>query len=146
MYVETLDLFLEGATDSEHNTFQNFWTEFNNLRGRYVDLGRVVSLAEVLDRYVEVLENSPFFEELQRFCTLEFGSQSLFEKFSHILVDNPAQETFAEWFYPRLYAICKVCDTKIYESRRLKSARLCKNCVKKHSSCGWDESWSDDDD
>lgn len=150
MYVETLDLFLEGATDSEHNTFQNFWTGFNNLRGRYVDLGRVVSLAEVLDRYVEVLENSPFFEELQRFCTLEFGSQSLFEEqflqFSHILVDNPAHETFAEWFYPRLYAICKVCDTKIYESRRLKSASLCKICVKKHSSCGWDESWSDDDD
>jgi len=150
MYVETLDLFLNGATGSEHSRFQEFWIGFNNMRGRYDDLGRVVSLTEVLDCFVKILDDPQFFSELQRVCTQDFDSQSLFEEhflqFSRVLRHSPTYETFARWFYPRLYVVCKICKTKIRHSRHLKSIKLCEKCVKNHSSCGWDGSWSDDDD
>jgi hypothetical protein len=144
MYVETLDLFLNGATGSEHSRFQEFWIGFNNMRGRYDALGRVVSLAEVLDCFIKILDDPQFFSELQRVCTQDFDSQRLFE--DHFLQFSRAYETFARWFYPRLYVVCKICKTKVLHSRHLKSLKLCEKCVENHSSCGWDGSWSDDDD
>jgi len=151
MYDDTLELFLKGASGSEHSRFHRIWFEFNNMRGRYVDLGRVVSLAEVLDCFIRILNNPQFFSELKQFCTQNFDSLSLFEdrflEFSHVLKDSPAYDSFAQWFYPRFYVPCKnfACKTEIRYSRHLKSIKLCEKCVRHHSSSGWDGSWSDDD-
>lgn len=150
MYYELLNLFLKGASGSEHSRFHRMWFDFNNMRGRYADRERVVFLAEVLDCFVKILNDPQFFSELKQFCTQNFDSLSLFEdrflQFSRVLKDSPAKDSFARWFYPRFYVLCKNCNAQIRYSRHLKSIRFCEKCVKVHSSSGWDGSWSDDDD
>jgi hypothetical protein len=141
MYVETLELFLDGATGSEHSRFQEFLYKFNTMRGRYIDLERDFSLAEVIDGFVKILDDPQFFSELHRVCMQDINEER-FLQLSSVLRNSRAHHIFERWFYPRVYVICTYCKIQIHYSRHLKSIKACEHCAENHSL----SLWSDDDD
>ena len=129
---DCIDSFLSGDRCSE---LQEFWVLFENMRGRYVNLGRAVSFSRVLLSFLEILEDPQFFRELSSFLFSEFlGFQgnnlqlSLLE-FCQSMINSSTEKSFGDFFYPRVFVICKFCKAKICYSRHLKSLRQCENCV-----------------
>lgn len=126
-----LDLFLKGSRKSDNSPTElyKFWIDFSNMQGRYID--RItVSFSEMLFSFLDILDELQFFRELQNFCSNDFDSKEDFEEkilhFWQIMKNSPPQSIFSNFFYPRVFQVCKFCKAKIYDHERLKT--MCKNC------------------
>jgi hypothetical protein len=152
-YEYFLDLFLHSDVKDEkgsESNFVKFWIDFQNMRWKYLRLGMTVSFSEVFWKFLEILEDPCFFDGIRHFCCQNFSSKEEFEaeffQFCQRMKNSIPEEIFSEFFYPRVYVLCKVCRAKICNYRRLKLMRLCKKCVKIHSASAWDSSWSNESD
>ena len=152
-YKYFLDLFLNAHVMDEKGSVSNFiifWVDFQNMRWKYLNLGRTVSFSEVFWKFLEILEDPQFFHGIRDLCSQNFSSKTEFEavffQFCQIMRNSFPEEVFSDFFYPRVFVLCKVCKTKICRSKHLKSIRYCEECVRRHSLSGWDGSWSDDED
>jgi hypothetical protein len=152
-YKYFLDLFLHSDVKDEKGSqsdFVNFWIDFQNMRWKYISLGRTVSFSKVFWKFLEILEDQQFFDGISHLCSKKFSSKTEFEseffQFSQSMQNSFPEDCFSEFFYPRVFELCKVCKTRICYSRHLKFIGYCEKCVRLHSSSRWDGSWSDDED
>jgi hypothetical protein len=146
-YFDSLQLFLNGAKieeDHSYPEFYRFWVHFKNMRGRYIELGRRVSFSDMFFIFLDILENPHFFGGLQQFCSEKIPTQVQFQQnFTHFVQSMQNTNTdniFRDFFYPRVYVMCRICNAKIWHSRHCKSIRMCEECS------GYDTSLLTDDD
>ena len=143
LYMFNLDLFLKGASNFDDSQFyvQRLLIEFSNMQGKYV-FHRTIPLSEALLRILDILDDKPFFRELQHFCYQDFGSQlELHRNFLHFcqsMRHGPPEKIFEYIFEPQVFVFCKICNAKICHSIHLLTLKMCEKCVKRRSPCGWD--------
>lgn len=132
-----LDLFLKGSRKSDNSPTKlyNFWIHFSNMQGIYID--RItVSFSEMLFSFLDILEEPQFFSALQNFCSDDFDSQKDFEEkflqFWQNMKNSPPESIFYNFFYPRVFEVCKYCEAKICYSEHFKSIRICEDCCNKY--------------
>jgi hypothetical protein len=83
---------------------------------------------------------------------MQHDSQSAFEEkileFCESMRNSSIEHHFKSLFYPRLYAICKNCRSKIYDDQFLKERETCIKCIRFDSdtSSDFDGDFDGDDD
>lgn len=132
-----LDLFLKGSRKSDNSPTElyKFWIHFSNMQGIYID--RItVSFSEMLFSFLDILEEPQFFSALQNFCSDDFDSKKDFEEkflqFWKNMKNSPPESIFYNFFYPRVFEVCKYCKAKICYHERLKKIRICEDCCNKY--------------
>lgn len=132
-----LDLFLKGSRKSDNSPTElyNFWIHFSNMQGIYIDT-ITVSFSEMLFSFLDILEEPQFFRALQNFCSDDFDSQKDFEEkflqFWQNMTNSSPESIFSNFFYPRVFEVCKYCKAKICHSEHFKSIRICEDCCNKY--------------
>jgi hypothetical protein len=134
LYQIILDLFLNGAIEVNgcRPELCKFWNQFSNMRGKYADT-RTVPFSEMLSAFFRILEDPQFFERLQLFCKndfdgLSFGCQIPFSVFCQSIRATEIEAIFRDFFYPRVYVLCKFCRAQILYLESLKRMRVCGQC------------------
>jgi len=142
-YKYFLDLFLNADVMTEDHSqpeIVRFLILFQNL-------GREISFSELFWKFLEILEDPQFFGGIRYLCSKTFCSKQAFEaeffQFCQIMRNSFPEEVFSEFFYPRVFILCKNCRAKIRRSRQLKNLSLCENCVCPNQ---WTPYLTDDDD
>jgi hypothetical protein len=150
-YKYFLDLFLKANVMTEEHSkpeIVKFWIDFREMQWKYLlFLKREFSFSQILMKFLEILENPQFFRGITCFCSQTFCSKQAFEadffQFCQTMRNSPTEDSFAVFFYPRVFEICRKCGAKIRYSRQLKRLKLCEDCVCPHK---WTPGLSDDDD
>ena len=143
-YKYFLDLFLKAVMTEDHSQPEivSFLILFQNMQWKYLNLGREISFSELFWKFLEILEDPQFFGGITYLCSQNFCSKQAFEaelfQFCQIMRLSFPDEVFSEFFYPRVFEICRKCGAKICYSRQLKHLRLCEDCVCPNQ-------WTDDD-
>jgi hypothetical protein len=138
LYQIILDLFLNGAIEVNgcRPELCKFWNHFSNMRGKYADT-RIVQFSEMLSAFFRILEDPQFFKSLQLFCSndfddsLSFGCQIPFSVFCQSIRGTMIEAIFRDFFYPRVYVLCKFCIAKILYDESLKRMQTCAECCRK---------------
>lgn len=137
LYQIILDLFLNGAIEVNgcRPELCRFWNHFSNMRGKYANT-RIVQFSEMLSAFFRILEDPHFFERLQLFCSndfdsLSFGCQIPFSDFCQSIRGTMIEAIFRDFFYPRVYVLCKFCIAKILYDESLKRMQTCTECCRK---------------
>jgi hypothetical protein len=150
-YKYFLELFLKAnvmtGEDSKPEIVK-FWIDFREMQWKYLlFLNREFSFSQILMKFLEILEDPQFFRGITCFCSQTFCSKQAFEavffQFCQTMRNSPTEDSFAVFFYPRVFEICKKCGRKIRTSMQLKRLRICEECVRPHE---WTPGLSDDDD
>ena len=149
-YKYFLDLFLNADVMTGYHSqpeIVSFWIIFQNMQWKYLNLGRTVSFSELFWKFLEILEDPQFFGGIRYLCSKTFCSKQAFEaeffQFCQIMRNSFPEEVFSEFFYPRVFILCKNCRAKIRRSRQLKKLGLCEKCVCPNQ---WTPHLTDDDD
>jgi hypothetical protein len=108
------------------------------------------TFSQVFIIFLEIINNGEFIVNLRHLCYLmQHDSQSAFEEkileFCESMRNSPIEHHFQSLFYPRLYAICKNCRSKIYDDQFLKERKTCSKCIRFDSGTSSDFDGDDDD-
>jgi hypothetical protein len=150
-YKYFLDLFLKAnvmtGEDSKPEIVK-FWIDFREMQWKYLlFLNREFSFSQILMKFLEILEDPQIFRGITYLCSQTFCSKQAFEaelfQFCQTMRNSPTENSFAVFFYPRVFEICRRCGAKIRTSMQLKRLRFCEKCVRPDE---WTPGLSDDDD
>jgi hypothetical protein len=150
LYTDYQGLILESAYNSDNSfLIQEIWNTFLNMTQKNLSR-QTQTFSQVFIIFLEIINNGEFIVNLRHLCYLmQHDSQSAFEEkileFCESMRNSPIEHHFQSLFYPRLYAICKNCRSKIYDDQFLKERKTCSKCIRFDSGTSSDFDGDDDD-